>query len=230
MAEQPDFVLFGSAHLTVLTVTLVLGLTLSRLRSSETATQQARVMAMLLLVVALLKPLLYIGIYEQPWNASLPLNLCRINEIFCVYMLWQRSFRTFEVAYFLAMAGSVIALLTPDLEHGFPDPRFLSFFFSHSLSVLAVLYAVFGYGFRPTLRSVGVVFVFLIAWTLFMVGVNQVLDTNYLFLREKPEGASVLDFLGPWPYYVFAQIGIAIVACFVCYLPFAFRRKDAQPG
>lgn len=230
MAEQADFVLFGSAHLTVLAVTLVLGLALSRLRPSETVTQQARVMAMLLLAVALLKPLLYIGIYDQPWSASLPLDLCRINEFFCVYLLWQRSFRTFEVAYFLAMAGSTIALLTPDLAHGFPDPRFLTFFFSHGLSVLAVLYAVFAYGFRPTLRSVGVVTVFLGAWTLLMVGVNQVFDTNYLFLREKPEGASVLDYLGPWPYYVFAQIVIAVVACFVCYLPFAFSQDEARPG
>lgn len=93
------------------------------------------------------------------------------------------------------------------------------------LAVLMVLYAVFAFGFRPTLRSVGIVVLFLGIYTLAMAGVNLLLDSNYLFLCRKPEGASIMDFLGPWPIYVFALIGIAIVACFVCYLPFAFRRN-----
>jgi hypothetical integral membrane protein (TIGR02206 family) len=221
---EAPFVLFGGAHLTVLAITLLLAVCLARIQVSEEVSQLARVLAVVLLVISLLKPLLYIGYYGRPWNTSLPLDLCRINEFFCVYMLWRRSFRTFEVAYFLAMAGSVSAMLMPDLAHGFPDPRFLTFFLSHSLSVLAVLYAVFGYGFRPTGQSLKVIILFLGGYTLFIALVNQVLDANYLFLQRKPAGASVLDYLGPWPWYVIALICIAVVACFVCYLPFAFRR------
>ena len=123
------------------------------------------------------------------------------------------------------MAGSTSALLMPDLLHGFPDPRFVAFFFSHGLSVIAVLYAVFGFGFRPTLSSVGRVLVFLALYAAAIAAINLLFGSNYLFLCRKPEGASLLDFLGPWPVYLAAMFAIAIAACFLCYLPFAFRRK-----
>lgn len=182
-------------------------------------------MAWSLLILAVTKPILYVGVYDQPLAQSIPLDLCRINEFFCAYLLLARSYRMFEIAYFLAIAGSTSALLMPDLLHGFPDPRFLSFFLSHGLSVLAVLYAVFGFGFRPTLGSVGRIILFLGLYTAAIALINLLLDSNYLFLCRKPEGASILDYLGPWPVYVLGLFTLAVVACFLCYLPFAFRRK-----
>ena len=228
MAEAPAFELFGTAHLLALAMTLALAVAISRAPDAATTTPLAKLMAFVLLLIVLTKPPMYVLVYEQPWTRSLPLDLCRINELFCVYMLLARSYRMFEVAYFLAMAGSLSAMLTPDLLHGFPDPRFLLFFASHGLSILAVLYAIFAYGFRPTRRSLAVIIIFLGAYTLLMAGVNLVLDSNYLFLCAKPAGASPLDYLGPWPWYVLGLISIAVVACVVCYLPFAFINSKAK--
>jgi hypothetical integral membrane protein (TIGR02206 family) len=182
-------------------------------------------MAWSLLLIALAKPVVFVGIYDQPWTTSLPLDLCRINELLCVYMLLARSYRAFEIAYFLAIAGSVSALIMPDLLYGFPDPRFILFFGSHGISIMAVVYAISGFGFRPTLRSVGITLLFLGLFTLVMTGVNVLLDANYLYLREKPAGASVLDMMGPWPWYVVWLICLAIVMCLLCYLPFAIHRR-----
>ncbi len=223
--RDPAFALFGGPHLAVLAIILAAVVLVSRVSPDPDRTLLARSIAWTLLVIAILKPILFIGVYGQAWQRSLPLDLCRINEFLCVYLLLARSYRAFEVAYFLAMAGSVTALLMPDLVHGFPDMRFLLFFSSHGLAVLAVLYAISGYGFRPTLRSVGTTFAFLAVYTLIIAGVNIVLDANYLFLRQKPEGASVMDFMGPWPVYVVGLIGLAMVLCFLCYLPFAFLRR-----
>jgi len=220
------FELFGTAHVSALVIIISLCLLISRVRLSPDTTGLARAISIGLLTLVVLKPILYIGVYDRPWGQSLPLDLCRINEFICVFMLLRRSYRTFEITYFLAI-GSVSALLMPDMPVGFPDPRFLLFFISHGLSVLAVLYAIFGYGFRPTLRSVGMILIFLVLYTLIIAGLNLALDANYLFLREKPAGASILDYLGPWPIYVIALIGIAVVLCFICYLPFAFPRKRA---
>lgn len=231
--DESSFVLFGPAHAVALAVTLLLAVAVARLPASPEVSPLARLLATALLVIALLKPPVYVLVYDTPWTRSLPLDLCRINEILCAYMLLSKSYRTFEITYFLALAGSVSALLMPDLLHGFPDPRFLLFFLSHGLAVLAALYAVFAYRFRPTLHSVGVVLAFLAGYTLAISGLNLLLDTNYLFLRRKPEGASVLDHLGPWPYYLVGLIGIAIIACFACYLPFTFRgqrRERAEPS
>jgi hypothetical integral membrane protein (TIGR02206 family) len=223
MNELP-FVLFGTTHL--LALATIVGLCAAVvLRPPPPQDPIVRAAALVLLVLALVKPVVFIGIYGQPWQTSLPLDLCRINEFISVYMLLARSFRAFELAYFLAIAGSVAALITPDLQHGFPEPRFLMFFVSHGLSVVAVVYAIAGFGFRPTLRSVGITLVFLGLYTVAMAGVNVLLDANYLFLREKPEGASILDALGPWPWYVIWLICLAMVLCLVCYLPFAVHRR-----
>lgn len=226
--------LFGPGHLLALLLICSLGLGLSRMQRQPGVGPLAQAMAWALLGMALCKPVLFVLLDDQPWRRSLPFDLCRINEFFCVILLLRRSYRMFEIAYFLAMAGSTSALLMPDLLHGFPDPRFLSFFAGHGLGVLAVLYAVFAYGFRPTLRSLRRALLFLVAYAVLMVGVNRLLDANYLFLRWKPEGASLLDLLGPWPVYLVWLSGIAVVACGLCYLPFAFgddrRRRSAPPA
>ena len=230
MFEGPPFVLFGPAHLTALLLIFALAVAMRRVAPSEDVSTLAKALALLLLVLVIVKPVIFVSVYQLPVPRSLPLDLCRINEFLCVYLLLKRSYRVFEIAWFLAMAGSVSALLMPDLANDFPDPRFVMFLVSHGASVLAVLYAVFGYGFRPTLRSVRNVLIFLGIYTLCIVAVNLLLDTNYLFLREKPAGASVLDYFGPWPFYVFGMIGIAVVACLLLYLPFAQRTEPAGPA
>jgi hypothetical integral membrane protein (TIGR02206 family) len=63
------------------------------------------------------------------------------------------------------------------------------------------------------------------AYALLIAPLNYLLDANYLFLRAKPEGASILDFFGPWPYYLIGLIGVAIATCLIAYLPFAIQRR-----
>ena len=226
MTDVP-FALFGSAHTVTLLLILAACWAVARRPPKPEATL-VRVAGWTLIVIAVLKPFAFIFLFDQPWQSSLPLDLCRINELLTGYLLLARSYRTFEVAYFLAIAGSGIALLTPDLLHGFPDLRFLLFFFSHGLSILAVVYAIAGFHFRPTLRSVAITLLFLAVYTLLIAIINPLLDANYLFLREKPQGASVLDLFGPWPYYLLWEFGIAILLCFLCYLPFAAGRLRAS--
>jgi uncharacterized membrane protein YwaF len=45
-----------------------------------------------------------------------------------------------------------------------------------------------------------------------VMGFNALVGTNYGFLNGKPEGASQLDRLGPWPYYLIPlqAIGLAM--------------------
>jgi hypothetical integral membrane protein (TIGR02206 family) len=223
-----DFSLFGGAHLGALGLLLFASLLLTRVPRTTSVTRLAQTFAVLLLAQEAVKVYMFIGVYDQPWAKSLPLAFCRINEFVCAYMLLARSYRAFEVAYFWAITGSVIALLTPDLRFGFPDPRFVSFFFGHSLAVLAVLYAILGYGFRPRLRSVGLAMVVTASYTLLVAGINLVLDTNYLFLRAKPQGASIMDYFGPWPIYIAGNVVLTIALFILAYLPFAHAAWDSR--
>lgn len=55
---------------------------------------------------------------------------------------------------------------------------------------------------------------------LLIVLASVALGTNYLYLRHKPEQPSLLDFFGPWAWYVLGMIAAGVVLCFVLYAPF----------
>ncbi len=225
MDDSPAFVLFGRTHLLTLALILALSIWISRVAGRPCARRLPWIVAVLLIVQEIVKIYALIGVYGVPWTHSVPLDLCRINEFLCAFMLVGRSYRAFEVAYFWAMGGSVSALLTPALAQGFPHPVFISFFLGHGLVVLAVLYGVFGYRFWPRLRSVGMTLAVTAVYALIVAGLNRLLGTNYLFLRAKPETASLLDYLGPWPVYLFGLAGVTVLVCFLCYAPFALARR-----
>lgn len=227
MTEAPAFTLFGTSHLVTLTV--VTGIVVA----AAWGGRQRRIplalpLALFLLAQELVKLWLFVAVYDQRWLASLPLDLCRLNALLCAWMLIRRSYRTFEVSYFWAMAGSTSALLTPDLQAGFPDPRYLAFFVGHASGIVAVVYAIFGFGFRPRLRSLGFALAITALYALLIAALNPLLDTNYLFLQRKPASPSVLDLFGPWPYYLIGLMGVAAVACAACYLPFALSRAGSR--
>lgn len=220
----PAFELFGAAHLATLALLVGLAVMVARTPRQWSA-RVAVALAILLLTQEAVKLWYYIGVVGQPWQRSLPLDLCRINELLCAVMLIARSRQIFRVAYFWAMAGSVAAMLTPDLAPGFPTPQFLLFFLGHGLVVLAVIHAVFGFGFTLAPRDVGFALAVTGVYTALMAVVNLLLDANYLFLREKPAEAAIVGALGPWPYYVLGLMAIAVAACWLVYLPFPLARR-----
>lgn len=233
MSTSPEFVLFGHVHLLTLALILALCVWLGRVaRRSDThrlATMLAPV-AVVLVVLELGKLAVAIGIYGYSWTHALPLDLCDVNSFLCAYMLVLRSYRTFEVAYFWTMGGSVTALLTPNLALGFPDPVFITFFLGHGLVVGAVVCGIFGYGFRPRPKSVVITLAVTALYAAIVGGLNVILGTNYMFLCEKPAGRSLLDFLGPWPIYLFGLAGVTVLVCWLCYLPFAVARRLHADG
>lgn len=223
MTGTPAFALFGGAHLAALTAVVIAALAVAGLARHDRRRHLAAALAVFLVAHEFVKLWLFIGVDGQSWRLSLPLDLCRANALLCAYLLLRRSYPVFEVSYFWAMAGSSSALLTPDLRQGFPDVHFLTFFAGHGSGIVAVCYAMGGYGFRPTRRSLGRALIVTAVYAVLIGLLNLALDTNYLFLRRKPEAASVLDLFGPWPWYVAGLLVVAALACVVVWLPFARR-------
>jgi hypothetical integral membrane protein (TIGR02206 family) len=218
----------------LLTITAACGvlLPLSRkIAHTRWETNLARTLA-LLMVIELAVKTVGNAIYGFPWNKLLPLQICDINALLCAWMLVMRSYGVYQVAYFWAMAASVAAMLTPDLRHDFPHPIFAFFFLGHGLSVIGVLYATWIFGFQPRLRSVGIAIGVTVLYAGIMLPMNLLLGMNYLYLRAKPSAPSILDYMGPWPWYVIGLVILCIAACFLVYTPFpiarALRTKKGQ--
>ncbi|HEY9576408.1 MAG TPA: TIGR02206 family membrane protein, partial [Pseudobacillus sp.] len=53
--------------------------------------------------------------------------------------------------------------------------------------------------------------------------VNQLTDGNYLYLHHKPETASLLDFLGPYPWYILSLEAVAFTLSLLVWLLFRKR-------
>lgn len=224
---EQTFVLFGRAHVATLVTVLVLSVLagmLGRVRSSDGF---ARAVAIALIAQEAVKLYYFIAVADLAWQTNLPLHLCRINELLCAVMLATRSYRIFEVSYFLGMAGSTSAMLTPALARGFPAPEFLLFFVGHGLAVLAVVYAIFAFGFAPRLRSMFVTIGAVACYAALIAPLNYVLDANYLYLRAQPQPATLLALFGPWPYYLPALFALVFVGCGIAYAPFALGRAWA---
>jgi hypothetical integral membrane protein (TIGR02206 family) len=152
-------------------------------------------------------------IHQQVWDASqtLPLELCSITLLLSIVMLATRSRLLYQFLFFAGIAGAIQAVITPNLAYAFPHFRFIQFFVAHGAIILASLYMTWVEGYRPTWKSVGLAMLFLNVCALVVWIADVLLDANYMFLRGKPDTPSLLDMLGPYPYYILVEEVVAFV-------------------
>jgi hypothetical integral membrane protein (TIGR02206 family) len=162
------------------------------------------------------------------WNIQvmLPLWLCSATSWTMPLLLIWRSQKYYEWVYFMGIIGAAMALLTPDLmQYGFPHFRFIEFFTLHGAVIVAIVYMTLVEGFRPTWKSLPRVFVITNTYWLFCAWVNNQIGSNYLYTRGKLPTPSLLDYLGPHPWYLLSMEAIGIILCVLLYLPFAIKDK-----
>lgn len=161
---------------------------------------------------------------EEFMRRHLPLHICGIAVIALAVTLAFRSRRAFEIVYFWGLAGTANAVLTPQLEGGFPSYWFVQFFIAHGGVVAGALFAIWGLGMRPSfaglLRAYGLL---ALLFGLLLV-LNPLLDSNYMFLRAPPASASPF-FFAPWPYYIPILAGIGFVLFCLLLAPFEIVRR-----
>jgi hypothetical integral membrane protein (TIGR02206 family) len=155
---------------------------------------------------------------------GLPLELCDLTLWLTVASLLTLNAFTFDVAYYWALAGSTMALLTPDLGAALSSYHAIEFFAAHGLVVASVLFLVWGGILRPPPGSWVRAFLWLNVYALMIGLFNKVFATNYGYLCQKPAHPSLLDYCGPWPWYLAADEIVALVFFYV--LGFPFRRAD----
>ena len=158
----------------------------------------------------------------------LPLQLCDVAILVAAAALWTRRQAIVEVTYFWALAGTIQALLTPDLPQHFPSYPYLQYYVAHGGVVAAALVLVVGLRLHPRPWAVVRVAGLTVAYTAFVGVVDAVTGADYMFLRSKPPGPTPLDLLGPWPVYIFGAALVGLVLFAVLDAPFRLRKVAAK--
>ncbi len=227
-SSPPAFVLFGPAHLAALLTTFIVGWALvcyARRHPGKTRPVER----FLAVALALLFPAsAWVGWKLQMLNRenAFPCHLCDIAALCGAAALWLRHQRLAELVWFWGLAGTLNGLITPALADSFPSPRFISFFALHGGVVVAAFFLVLGLGLRPEKGAVWRAFGWIQVYMVVALGVNGLTGANYGFLRSKPEQGSLLDALGPWPYYIFGLQFLALILFTLLDLPFRRSRRS----
>lgn len=213
--DAREFQPFGASHGLAVAASLVAGIVLVRwFRCPEVSAsnklRMRRMMAVLLCVAVALDPILaWLRYQDAPATAwrlilsnSLPIHLCDVVSLLLAWALISGSQRIAETGYFWSLVGTTQGLLTPALVFDWHSPEYYGFFVQHGGAPVAAMVLVFGLGLGPQPGY----FVRMLWWSwgymLVAFALNLWLGSNYGFINGKPETASLLDRMGPWPYYL----------------------------
>lgn len=237
--DGPPFELFGAGHLAAVSIILAIiaFLVLGWRNPTDEGRRRARWIIFFVFLAA-----------EMSWHAwniacgtwdlrqHLPLHTCSISALAALYVLLTRNYRVYEVVFFIGITGASQTLITPEAAHyGLPHFRAIQTLWAHGMIVITLVYVTTIEGLRPTWGSIGRT---MIAGNLYMIlvtGVNYLLGSNYMYTLRKPDSASLLDILGPWPWYLFWAEFIALSLFVLLYMPFAIsdwrsRVAAVRPG
>lgn len=220
---------FSVDHLIVMAIIVVLSILLFVFRKKLEKKGSSRIfrfsLSFLILAANVLYHLWLMAEHAWTLKQSLPLQLSDLAALLAVVMLLTKSNRLFQFMYFAGLGSAIQVILTPDLYH-FSFPHFLYFesFISHGGVVLACLFMVTAFHFRPSLRSMWVTILIVDLYGAIVFFINKSLGSNYMYIMKKA-GMTPLNYLGPWPWYLISM-ELAMILCFyILFSPFWIKRR-----
>ena len=180
----------------------------------------------LVLVIAELSWQPYV-LAHHAWSAgaSLPVQLCDVGGFVAAAALLWRRLLLVEIAYFWGVGGTLQAVLTPDLgDQHFPSFPYLQFYVTHDLVILAALFLVIGLALYPRPGAVRRIFLLTVAFAVLVGLIDLATGGNYMYLRQVPGSGSLLNLMGPWPWYIAAGAVLTLVVLAILNAPFRLSR------
>ena len=156
---------------------------------------------------------------------ELPFHLCRLMAFVMPFVIFYRSRKWFGITYFFVIVGTLQALLTPDLPQAAPHFSYFIYWLLHGILIYLPVYCIVV--FRFDIRKKDFVNAVIVGnvYLLFTLIINYFLGSNYFYTNHKPPVASLLDYLGPWPWYILIVEILAILLFVVAWMPFWFGKK-----
>jgi len=173
-------------------------------------------------------------LYDFKLSTDLPLHFCVIGFYFSIFGVYKATHDKnnsskvdqfiFDCAYVLGFSGALQALITVDLTGVNNMIGAFALNWAHTLIILNVLWLIFAYGKRFTIKGALNAFIF-INLIIIPVGlINYVLNANYMFICAPPNVKS-LFFIGSWPKYIIWLEIIYFIYIIILLIPFKFAEK-----
>ncbi|SFQ69461.1 conserved hypothetical integral membrane protein TIGR02206 [Amycolatopsis arida] len=199
---------------------------------TPTGRRVARVVAAVVLVVQAVVLVHTIVATDTRLAEAMPLHISDLVAVCAAYALWSSRRWAFALTYYWGLALSTQALVSP-IYRGpdFPDPEFLVFWGMHHAVVWVAVYLTWGLGLRPGWADYRRTVAISVGWAAVAMAFNALTGTNFGFLNRKPETPSLLDVLGPWPWYLVPEILLVLGAWALMTLPWTSRpARPARPA
>jgi hypothetical integral membrane protein (TIGR02206 family) len=228
---QPTFVTFSAEHLFTLLTFAVITFFLIRIGKSVDEPDKSHIGIVIsgltfstIIIDALFK--LFFGTFDV--YSDLPFFLCDLVAIVLPFILVYQNRKWIGILYFWAMAGTMQAVITPDLADGFPTFHFFRYFIGHAGIIITILYTVIvkkiNIGWQDLINAVIYAQVYLVSVHL----INVVMGSNYSYTMQKPPGGSILDLMGPWPWYILFGEFLMVALFILLLIPFLIKGRKEQ--
>lgn len=224
-----EFTAYGPSHVVVLVVFALCAVALIWLGRRQTEAQARRFGRVVGGVTAAIYLVAFVHAlipFDVRW--SVPLHLTDLAAVATTCAWWSQRRWAFALMYYWGLVLSVQALISPALTGpDFPSIQFFGFWALHLLVVWAAIYLTWGRGMRPRWRDFWFVVAVTLLWGSFTMAFNSLAGSNYGFLNRKPTTASVLDMLGPWPWYVVVAASLVFIVWVLMTWPWERARRRA---
>lgn len=225
---------FGTQHLLMvsLIVLSVVGVPFvaNRFLDARRRLYLSRIIAIIVSLTIVGWMMIRVALGDFDAQTDLPLHVCNLAALLMPVLMWNPSRRVHEVLYFLVLAGTLQGVITPHLFDAFPPFTFFRYWIVHGGLILCAVYYTLSLGLYPDRRSIFKALGWLNVYAVVIFFVNLPLGSNYFYVMRKPPTASLLDWFGPWPWYILVCEGLALILFALIYAPLELIRKRKQPA
>jgi hypothetical integral membrane protein (TIGR02206 family) len=217
----PEFQLFGTWHWAILATVPAAGALLTWLASM---TGRARLIGRAAGLLLITNELVWYAwrLREEGFRfpEALPLQLCDVSLWLTAITALTLKPGLYDVAWYWGVAGTTMAVLTPDLWAPLCSYPTIYFFCAHGGVIATLLLLAWTHTARPRPGSWWKALAILNGYAAMVGCFDWLFGTNYMFLCQRPESASLLDYMGPWPVYLLTGEAVAAALFRLLWQPF----------
>ena len=224
-----SFELFGLSHWTAILIFIFLLIFLPFYSKSHLSINQQKSLGNLLGFLIFINFPIWVllefigGSFDV--KLHLPLHLCRFANLLLPFVMLRRNEFLFQILFYWGLSGMFQAIITPDIVQDFPHFHYFRFFIGHHLMIVALMYVIIVYKMKPTIEGLKNSFFGLNLFLVIAFLANILLDANYFWIMEKPPTGSLLDYMGPWPWYILTAEFLALAHFALAYFIFILLKK-----